>query len=225
MALTQLRACSCRWSMGLWGCRPRSRRDGGGLRQNALDGGVPGAGWARNLDRRARRRLGRAGGRGAASKGCLRGRSPRRGGLSGYLYRWALRSPTCPRTPTPTRSRGDDLRLRVRDLRRGSPPRGAQARAAGSRWGSCERARGGDRWASGLPRPQRTIPRQVTPQTGQEPPIAPHRYGRSPRGSCWHAARWSLHPLPSPAPARRWARPPRSTRTSDRRPAAPPRGW
>ena len=63
---------------------------------------------------------------------------------------------TCPRTPpptpTPTRRRGTDLRLRVRDLRRGPPPRWAQARAAGiSRWGRWERARGGDRWVSGLP--------------------------------------------------------------------------
>jgi len=54
----------------------------------------------------------------------------------------------CPRTPTPTptptRSRGTDRRLRVLDLRRGPPPRWAQARAAGSsRWGSCERARAG----------------------------------------------------------------------------------
>ena len=82
--------------MGLWGCRSPRRRDGGGLGQNALDGGVPGAGSAWNLARRARRRLGRAGRGSAGSKGCLRERSPRRGDLSGYLYRWALRSPLEP---------------------------------------------------------------------------------------------------------------------------------
>jgi len=58
--LGQLRACSCRWSLGLWGCRSPRGRGGDGLDQSALDGGVPGAGSKWNLARRARRRLGRA---------------------------------------------------------------------------------------------------------------------------------------------------------------------
>ena len=99
MAMTQLRACSCRWSMGLWGCRSPRRRGGAGLGRNTLGGGVPSGGSAWNLDRRARRRLGRAGRGSAGSKGCLRGGSPRRGGLSGYLYRWAPRSPLEPPCP------------------------------------------------------------------------------------------------------------------------------
>jgi len=104
--MTQLRACSCRWSGGLWGCRSPRRRGGGGLGQSALDGGVPGAGSAWNLDRRAWCRLCRAARGSVGSKRCLRGRSLRRGDLSGYLYRWALRSlprpnavPTAPADP------------------------------------------------------------------------------------------------------------------------------
>ena len=94
--MTQLRACSYRWSMGLWGCRSPQRWGGAGLDQEELDGGVPGAASAWNLARRARRRLCRAGRGSAGSKGCLRGRSPRKVDLSGYLYRWALRSPLEP---------------------------------------------------------------------------------------------------------------------------------
>jgi len=120
MAMTQLRACSCRWLVGLWGCRSPRSQGGAGRGQNALDGGVPGAGSAWNLDRRARRRPGRAGRGSAGSKRCLRGRSPRRGGLSGYLYRWALRSPLEPpwlgyRVPlAPSYSAGFRFALRLR---------------------------------------------------------------------------------------------------------------
>jgi len=113
-SLRQVRACSPRWSMGLWGCRVSGRGDGGRCRPVGAGRGrarptgfVEGAG-------NAEWRSGRAGGSIVGSTGRLRGKSPCRVDLSGHGLRGLCpsgpRRGRCAAAPGPPRG-GSERRL------------------------------------------------------------------------------------------------------------------